>query len=165
MPIFFWRNVDAARRAAREQSETTHGAIECLDACEYLALILAEAISEGDIDHALRNRQLNLSPKIDRIAGGSFRNIDRNAIRSGGYVVDTLEAALWSVYNTNSFEEAVLLAVNLGRDSDTVGAVTGQLAGALMGMSSIPRHWLKKLQWREHIESLATRLYEESLKE
>jgi ADP-ribosyl-[dinitrogen reductase] hydrolase len=59
-------------------------------------------------------------------------------IASGGYVVDTLKAALWSTLSTNGFEEAVLKAANLGDDADTTSAVTGQLAGALYGYSSIP---------------------------
>ncbi len=72
--------------------------------------------------------------------------------------MDTLEAALWCVEKTTSFEEALVLAVNLGGDSDTVGAVTGQLAGAVYGASFIPREWLHPLAWRERIEETALAL-------
>ena len=61
-------------------------------------------------------------------------------IRSTGYVVDTLQASIWATLNSNSFEEAVLKAVNLGDDADTVGAVTGQIAGSIYGYSNIPSH-------------------------
>ena len=82
----------------------------------------------------------------------------RARIRSSGYVMHTLEAALWSVEQTDSFEEAVVLAVNLGDDADTVGAVTGQLAGALYGASAIPERWLANLSWRPRILTMADAL-------
>lgn len=77
---------------------------------------------------------------------------DRDDIRSSGYVVHTLEAALWCVDRAGDFSEAVLLAANLGDDADTVAAVTGQIAGALWGRHAIPTHWLDRLAWRQDIE-------------
>jgi ADP-ribosyl-[dinitrogen reductase] hydrolase len=62
------------------------------------------------------------------------------------------------VTNSDSFEQAVLLAANLGDDADTVAAITGQLAGALYGASGIPEHWRERLAWRDEIEDLASRL-------
>lgn len=76
-------------------------------------------------------------------------------MRATGYVLHTLEAALWAVERTASFEEAVVLAVNLGEDADTVGAVTGQLAGALYGLSGIPQRWLAPLAWRDRLVAAA----------
>jgi ADP-ribosyl-[dinitrogen reductase] hydrolase len=73
-------------------------------------------------------------------------------------VLDTLETALWAVYGSGSFEEALIRAVNLGRNGDTVGAVTGQLAGALYGASAIQERWLQRLAWREHFIATADRL-------
>jgi ADP-ribosyl-[dinitrogen reductase] hydrolase len=73
-------------------------------------------------------------------------------------VIHTLEAALWSVDQTDSFEAAVVLAVNLGDDTDTVGAVTGQLAGALYGLSGIPQRWLEPLAWQQRIIETADTL-------
>ncbi|NWN33755.1 hypothetical protein GY663_31750, partial [Klebsiella michiganensis] len=78
-------------------------------------------------------------------------------ISSSGYVVDSLEAALWCVGETGSFEAAVLLAANLGDDADTVAAITGQLAGALYGASAIPGHWRDRLAWHDEIAALALR--------
>ena len=63
---------------------------------------------------------------------------------------------MWAVAQTNSFEEAVVTAVNLGDDADTVGAVAGQLAGAMYGEEGIPQRWLEKLAWREQIRKIAT---------
>lgn len=70
----------------------------------------------------------------------------------------TLEAALWCVENSTSFAAAILKAVNLGDDADTVGAVTGQLAGARYGINHIPEHWLSQLMRKEHLETLCDRL-------
>lgn len=84
----------------------------------------------------------------------AFRETPENAIKSSGYVVDTLEAAVWSLLQTDSFEDALLRAVNLGDDSDTVGAVAGGLAGLFYGFDAIPRPWLDALQRRAWIEEM-----------
>ena len=78
---------------------------------------------------------------------------------SGGYVIHTLEAAIWCVARTGSFRDAVLLAANLGDDADTVAAVTGQLAGALHGMSGIPDAWLERLALTKRLQANAARLF------
>ena len=78
-------------------------------------------------------------------------------IKSTGYVVDTLEAALWCLLTTDSYSECVLKAVNLGEDTDTVAAVAGSLAGALYGYTAIPTDWLSALKRREYIEDICNR--------
>jgi ADP-ribosyl-[dinitrogen reductase] hydrolase len=79
----------------------------------------------------------------------------RDQVPSSGFYKHTLEAALWAVANTTSFEEAVVQAVNLGDDADTVGAVTGQFAGAIYGLGGIPMRWLEQLAWRDELEKTA----------
>jgi ADP-ribosylglycohydrolase len=81
---------------------------------------------------------LDLHPAVDPVAKGSFKRKQPPEIKGTGYVVDCLEAALWAFHHADSFEEAVLKAVNLGHDADTTGAVCGQLAGAFWGESGIP---------------------------
>lgn len=81
-----------------------------------------------------------------------FFKTKREQIFSTGYVVDTLKAAIWSVGTTGSFEDAVLRAVNLGGDTDTIGAITGTLAGALYKIESIPKRWINLLSNRELID-------------
>jgi ADP-ribosyl-[dinitrogen reductase] hydrolase len=139
---------------AREQSRTTHGAPVAVEACALFTLLLREAIERGSKD-VLERRPWKGHGTIRSIAAGEWKTKSRNDISSSGYVVATLEAALWCVDQTNSFEEALVLAVNLADDADTVGAVTGQLAGALYGASSIPDRWLQPLAWRERIEATA----------
>lgn len=84
----------------------------------------------------------------------SFAALPADRIKSSGYVVDALEAAVWSLITTDSFEQALLKAVNLGDDTDTVGAIAGGLAGLYYGYDRIPADWLKAIKKREWIEEL-----------
>lgn len=97
-------------------------------------------------------------PKIALIARGNYRNKSAAEIRGTGYVVESLEAALWCFDKTNHFEAAILKAANLGDDADTTAAICGQVAGAFYGESGIPQKWLDKLVMREEISMLADRL-------
>ena len=94
---------------------------------------------------------------------GTGRGRTRDTIRSSGYVVHTLEAAIWSVARTGDFRSAVLLAANLADDADTVAAVTGQLAGALYGLNAIPDHWRERVAWKDRLLAAARRLLSEPL--
>ena len=84
----------------------------------------------------------------------AFAALPAGDIRGTGYVVDALEAAVWSLATTGSFEEALLKAVNLGDDTDTVAAIAGGLAGLYYSEDAIPEAWLKALQRREWIEGM-----------
>lgn len=104
--------------------------------------------AEGDLDYY---------PEFEhykRIFDPDFEKLPREKIKSTGYVVDTLEAALWCVLTTNDYKSCVLKAVNLGEDTDTVAAVAGGLAGALYGYDTIPTEWMDKLKKREYIENM-----------
>ncbi len=96
-----------------------------------------------------------LTPRIDEIAAGSFKDRHPPEIRGTGYVVKALEAALWAFSNSDSFEEGALMAVNLGDDADTTGAIYGQLAGAYYGAEAIPSAWRSKIVKGALIEGLA----------
>ena len=148
----------AAVIEASEQSRLTHAAAECVEACELLAHYMTRALIGCGGDLSLEPLEWLGESRIARIASGEWRGKARGAIRSSGYVVHTLEAALWAVAQAESFEGAVIAAVNLGDDSDSVGAVAGQLAGAIWGLSGIPDRWLGPLAWRERIEVLALKL-------
>ena len=88
----------------------------------------------------------NWDPEVQDIVKCTWFNKTRPGIESTGYVIHTLEAALWSIHHTTSFEDALILAVNLGHDADTVGAVSGQIAGALYGIQAIPERWMNTSQ-------------------
>ena len=155
----FWNDRLALDRAAAEQSRTTHAAEEAVDACRAFAGMLADAIAGQPRDRVLRpGRYFEGASAISNILAGSWCGKRREDIKSSGYVVHTLEAAIWSVARTRNFRDAVLLAANLADDADTTAAVTGQLAGALYGLSGIPCEWVNRLAWRERLLRAAERL-------
>jgi ADP-ribosylglycohydrolase len=120
---------------------------------------LFQTISSGAV-----TGKRNPVAEIDEIASGSFKHKSPPQIRGTGYVVRSLEAALWAFYHSDSFREGCLLAVNLGDDADTTGAVYGELAGAFYGEKAIPESWRSKLAHRDLIESFADRLFDLSRK-
>lgn len=153
-----------ALRAAQASSRTTHGARECLDACRLWTGYILAALSGAPRPEILERpwRELpgfsatdGLSPAIEAIANGSFRQKDPPDIRGTGYVVASLEAALWAFDRSQDFREGALLAANLGDDADTTAAIYGQLAGAFYGESGIPEAWRAQLSERDRLESLA----------
>ena len=101
-----------------------------------------------------------LYPRPLMINAGEYKQKTRDQIRSSGYVIDTLEAALWAVWNTDNFKDAILLAANLADDADSVAATAGQIAGALYGVTGMPEEWVKTIAWSEHIQDLAQKLFE-----
>ena len=150
-----------------ESSRTTHAAPVAVDACRYLGALIIGAVNGSSKVELLSERYSpldgywenhHLSPEIDKIARGSFKRKNPPEIRGRGYVAASLEAALWAFHKSDSFEQGALLAVNLGEDADTTGAVYGQLAGAHYGEKSIPRPWRRKLAHRLLIEYFAERL-------
>ena len=146
---------------AAQSSLPTHASPQCLSACRYFALVLAGLMHGLERDEVLSNgwgplqklRSIEpLHPEVYDVAEGSFRDRQPPEISGSGYVVKSLEAALWAFHNAQDYKEAVLKAVNLGDDADTTGAVCGQLAGAYWGESGIPNEWLDGLAKRDMIE-------------
>jgi ADP-ribosylglycohydrolase len=99
--------------------------------------------------------------KFTRILAFNIQNFEEEEIKSDGYVLHTLEAALWCVMKGESYEETVLLAVNLGEDTDTTAAIAGGMAGLIYGASSIPRKWLDALVKVDEIKRLGKRLFDQ----
>lgn len=158
--IRWWHDHAEATAAARLQSRTTHGAAQAVEACALYVDLLIEAIAGAPKETVMRARDWAGDALIADAAAGTWRAKERDDISSSGYVVHTLEAALWCVDRSESIEDALILAANLASDADTVAAVTGQLAGALWGMSGAPAAWLDKLAWRDRLEALAAGLFE-----
>jgi ADP-ribosyl-[dinitrogen reductase] hydrolase len=178
--IRYWQDRERLRDYAARQSRTTHAAAEAVDACVAYAELLADAIAgERTMDFVLEPQRLakvagydhwSWRPKlyaenIEAVLSGSWRGKARSDIRASGYVVHSLEAALWSVGRSASFRDAVLTAANLGEDADTTAAIAGQLAGALYGASGIPQAWRDKLAWHDRIVACAEALLTEDMRD
>lgn len=143
--IFYADDMESAIKYAGLSSRTTHNSQEAEDACKYFVSLLVGAIN-GYGKHEILDPVYwsgpELHPNIKNVSQGSYAALTRSQIKSTGYVVDTLEAALWAFSNTTTFKDGALLAVNLGGDADTIGAVYGQIAGAYYGEVAIPSDWV-----------------------
>lgn len=141
-------------------SALTHAHMRSKIACVIYSEILAKLIEKPSKESVISGIEEALSLYSDEPEAKFYENLakvgerDRDTIKSTGYVVDTLEAALWCLFNTDSYKDCVLAAVNLGDDTDTVAAIAGGLAGALYGLDNIPKKWLNTLKKRVYIESL-----------
>ncbi len=166
--IFFSRDVEAAVHHSIESSRTTHACQEVLDACRLFGWQLTRALdgaAKQDLISAESfpgRHDRDLSPSIHAIVEGGYCTKSEHQIRGTGYVVESLEAALWCFQSTNTYRDAVLAAANLGDDADTTAAVCGQLAGAHYGASAIPPEWRERLAMRDEIEAMADALREAS---
>ena len=165
IPMFYVQDIEAIEHYAAESSRTTHGAIECVDACHLLARILVRALrgeSKADVLLADADRPA-ITDRIAAIARGDYRGKSMSEIRGTGYVVQSLEAALWAFDSTTNFRDAILAATNLGDDADTTAAICGQVAGAFYGDQGIPSTWLARLALRKDITSLADGLFRQTI--
>jgi ADP-ribosyl-[dinitrogen reductase] hydrolase len=160
VPILYAFDPEERAEVSRRQSATTHGAEEAVEACAAYADLIAEAIQGRPRAEVLVPRKGWKPEKVARAMRMETLGWDREEVRGSGYVIHSLEAALWAVGNARDFREAVLLAANLGEDADTTAAIAGQLAGALWGASGIPADWLGPLAWRDRITDLADRLHD-----
>nr|WP_293346925.1 MULTISPECIES: ADP-ribosylglycohydrolase family protein [unclassified Microcoleus] len=167
VPLFYAKNPLEVIEKSGASSRTTHGAATCVDACRYFGALIAGAVNKVSKEVLLSERYCPIAEywaahplvaEIDEIAAGSFKRRQPPEIKGTGYVVKSLEAALWAFYNSSSFAEGCLLAVNLGDDADTTGAVYGQLAGAFYGESAIPQKWISQLTDFSLIASFAEQL-------
>lgn len=159
VPLFFAADRAEAIRFSGESSRATHATRLAIDGCRYFGALVAGAAAGLPKDDILAEDYFEgeLAPEVEAVARGSFRRDDPPD--ASGYVVHTLEAALWALARSESFREGALLAVNLGGDADTTAAVFGQLAGALEGEDAIPAEWRERLVRRQLVERMADALY------
>lgn len=158
--IKYYNDEAMASLTAVAQSTTTHGSTECLHSCELLTKIIIRAYNTINKDEVFNIEVKDYwEDKVKNIL--NTLDVTRDEVSSSGYVIDTLHAALWSFKNTDNFRDSILLATNLGDDSDTVAAVTGQIAGAFYGVNGIPSDWLDKLYETERFVELTEKLINE----
>jgi ADP-ribosyl-[dinitrogen reductase] hydrolase len=170
---FYLRNTDDKTKfnMIEEVSGITHAHIRSKIACSIYVEMAIHLIKGNTPQAAYKNSTTKVFTyysdrgykeeihHFHRIIHHDISSYSIEQIKSSGYVVDTLEASLWSFLNSRSYEEAVLLAVNLGEDTDTIGAITGGLAGIYYGTKAIPRKWIKTLARKNDIIQLADHFY------
>lgn len=168
-PLFFASDPEQAIFMSGESSRTTHGATTCVDACRYFGGLLVSAAQGLDKETLLSPRyspvpglweRQPLCAEIDEIADGSFKGKEPPEIVGSGYVVKSLEAALWAFQHSTDFRDGCLLAVNLGDDADTTAAIYGQIAGAHYGVDGIPTEWRERIAKAALIIQLADGLWQ-----
>jgi ADP-ribosylglycohydrolase len=185
LPIVFYlqdQPIEERFRIVSEVSSVTHAHIRsiftCLVYCEYALQLLkgAEKFQAFQGMQATANAFVKAYPVIHEVELNRFHRLLENPvgayeilplhqyheaeIASSGYVIHTLEASLWCLLNTNSYAEAVLTAVNMGKDTDTTGCVTGGMAGLYYGIAQIPPAWVDAIARKPDIFDLADRLHQ-----
>jgi len=174
-PLIFYTKsleIDDRMRIVHEVSSITHAHPRTLIACgfyvDYGINILngfpkeeayKKTVSFIKNYYSQNNEFYRELKHFHRILDGKVWKLPEDAIESHGYVVHTLEAALWSFIGSSNFKDAVLKAINLGHDTDTLGAITGSLAGIYYGFHSIPQDWIEKIAKKDEIIKLIERFY------
>ena len=165
--LFAWARglpAEETKRLCDEVSALTHAhsisKMGCRLYVDFCRGIL-EGMSPGEALHFIRRQDYRgygaeAAASYQRILGGGLEHLELAEIRSGGYVVDTLEAALWVLLRSSTYAETVISAINLGQDTDTIAAVAGSLAGIFYGVESIPPDWRNTLQRRPYLEEVAS---------
>jgi ADP-ribosylglycohydrolase len=169
VPLFCYRVPNKAVEYSGISAKITHGDQRAYDACRFYGSLIVAALNGETKDQLLdenfyqkhkewfHNKPLHKD--IQTIAEGSYKKKKRgydDGIRGKGFVVNSLEAALWAFWSDdNSFKKGVLAAVNLGDDTDTTAAIYGQLAGAYYGYKKLPREWAEQVYAKNFIRCLS----------
>jgi ADP-ribosyl-[dinitrogen reductase] hydrolase len=154
----FRRDRDLLVRASLDTARITHADPRCTWGAVAINQAIAHLLDGGPRDEAPRAAREGIPDADVRRAVAAALDTPRERLGSGGFVLDTIRAALWCLLHHSTLEETVVSAVSLGDDADTTGAVAGALAGAHYGAGAIPRRWLDLLQPRQELEMLADRL-------
>lgn len=150
LPLAF---IESTEKQIASVSAITHGHDISKLACRIYVHIAKQILKGKTLEEILPKLTFVITNTVfERLT--SIGELPESEIKSTGYVVDTLEAVLWCLCNTDNYKDAVLKAVNLGGDTDTIAAITGGLAGIMYGYKSIPKEWIDKLRNKELIESI-----------
>lgn len=159
IPLLFGTDEEMMWKLAVNESNTTHSNKVASWCCAVWSTLVAKALKGATKEKLLETLQslTNVPESCERFPALEFQKKTRKEIESTGYVVHTMESALWAFFGTDTFEEGLIQIVNLGEDADTGGAVFGTLAGAFYGYNAIPSRWLDALQKREMVENVWTK--------
>ncbi|KAJ5972103.1 ADP-ribosylation/Crystallin J1 [Penicillium vulpinum] len=161
--LAYWYDSETAREVARRHSQVTHPSLACVEACEaYTELVckIMNGQTKKQLFFALSQfpfTQPDLEKRMSRYRYKTLNDWklkEPSDMTSSGWVVDTLECALWAFFKYDTWKEGALAVVNLGGDSDTAGAVYGGFAGCFYGFDSIPPSWVEGMKNKGVIESI-----------
>ena len=167
VPIYYHHDAELAIHHSIQSATTTHGSEMCLQTTGFFGGMIWGALNDVSKEELLSDNyspvkdyylQQPLCDELLSLARGDYREKHEDEVDSTGFVIDALEAALWSFYHTDTYAGGLLKAVNLGGDADTVGAIYGQLAGAYYGFEAIPATWIQGLAWNEKISAICNEL-------
>ncbi|WP_434658790.1 ADP-ribosylglycohydrolase family protein [Sulfurimonas sp. NW9] len=164
--LLYYKDINKLIKYASLSSKTTHKSQLAVDACIYYAQLIAGAVKGYSKEKLLSNEFIDIQDirkEVLNVINGSYK--EDKVYKPTGYVIDTLETALMAFYRFNSFEDGLLHVISLGYDTDTVGAVYGQLAGAFYGYKAIPHKWSLLLMKHDMIYDVAINLYQTEVKE
>lgn len=183
IPLFFNYNINEAIHFADLSSKITHGYAECVDACKLMSNLIWRAMHNQELFvktiqndkevfvlNCLSQIYDDSCKSIRNIIEGSFSKKNEEQIFGAGYVISSLEAALWAIAQSvdektpgEQFEKAIIKAVNLREDADTTGAVCGQIIGAVVGYDAIPQHFKDGLYGLDMLLKISEELYNASV--
>lgn len=174
LPLLFYikdKPIDERYFITKQVSSITHGHIRSVIACFYYLEFAGQILSgknkfeiyadlQTEIPGFLKMQSVDSAEisRFDRLLKNNIHELHEDDIQSSGYVLHTLEASIWCLLTTGNYQDAVLKAVNLGKDTDTTGAVAGGLAGLLYGFDNIPASWISQLARKDDIGDLAKSL-------
>jgi ADP-ribosyl-[dinitrogen reductase] hydrolase len=159
IPLFFYTNLDDAIFYAAESTRTTHGTSLCIDSSKLFCELLIRAMQFSSKDDVLDTSYQPETEQVRAISNRQYLSAPYEELTGSGFVIESLESALWCFYNGNSFKECILLAANIGNDADTTAAICGQIAGAFYGLQGIPVEWTNALTDSQDIIILAEDLF------
>ena len=175
LPLSFYlkdeKDIDFIYKTVKEVSSITHAHFRSVFACFIYVVYSIELIKGFDKEESYNNMKVKINDFLnkndfnkneisvfDRILKNEIHNFDEDTIQSSGYVLHSLEASFWCFLNSETYEETVLKAVNLGEDTDTTGAIAGGLAGVYYGFENIPKEWIDVIVRKNDILELSEKL-------
>jgi ADP-ribosyl-[dinitrogen reductase] hydrolase len=161
IPMAYHNDIDTCIEFAGTSSRTTHGSEKCIESARLFASLIFMAFSANTKEDVFKaNTYRSDCATVQAIADREFLTKTYDELTGSGYVIESLESALWCFMNSTSFEESILLSANIGNDADTTAAICGQIAGAFYGVGGIPQKWLEKLTMKDEIIEVGNGLFE-----
>lgn len=173
LPIAFYGkklNGQELVQLTEEVSSLTHGhkrsKLACIFYVEFAIQLMEGYKKEEALDRTISFVKSNCLetyfdefPHFEKILNGEIVNAEKKQIKSTGYVIDTLEAVLWAFFHADGYRDAILNAINLGGDTDTIAAIAGGIAGIYYGLDDIPAEWIQSIVKKEELYQLFEEFY------